>query len=404
MSTSSPALPFAKKMTELYDMEKPFFRVFEFERYKNRDKVNCCDFAFGNPHDMPLPGYVAAVQKYSVPQNELWYAYSSGNEHARDVVAKALTTRTNRPYHPEDIIMTNGAFGALSVTLQALVESGDEVIYILPPWFFYAGMIHHAGGKPVPVNIRTDNYDLDLDAISAAITPQTKAIILNSPHNPTGKIFQPPTLEALGQLLMNAKEKYGRPIYLISDEAYNRILFDNNIFYSPTDYYPYSIRIYTYGKTLLNPGERLGYLALSPEMIGRETLRKPLQMAHAFTGFATPNSLQMHAIAELETLCIDLDQLQKRRDRLVSALDEMGYDDIIRPEGTFYVMVKSPLSDDIKFFDTLADYDIFVLPGAVVDMPGYFRISLTANDDMIERSLAGFASALQVAKQQPNQT
>lgn len=392
--TMNIQLPFNRKMTELLHIEMSFFQLQQHPKYINRNIHTCCDFKFGNPHEFPLTGYVDALQKYSKPQNEQWYGYFSGNEEAKIHVASTLSKRyNNRPYVADDIIMTNGAFGALTVAIQALVETGDEVIYILPPWFFYAGMIHNAGGIPIAVNIRQDNFDLDLDAISAAITPKTKAIIINSPNNPTGKIYQPETLEALGKTLLDASERNGRPIYLISDEAYSRILFDDNHFYSPTAYYPYSLLVYTYGKTILNPGERLGYLAMSPEMVGREALRTPLKMAQAFNALAIPNSLLMHAIEDIEELCIDLKKIQKRRDRLVTALQEIGYKVHIVPEGTFYLLVSSPIVNDWEFFNIIVDENIFVLPGTVVDMPGYFRISLTANDDMVERSISGFATA-----------
>ena len=392
----TPPPPFARKMAELAQIEMPFFQMQQHPKYVNR-RADSCNFTFGNPHDMPLPGFVAALQKWSTPQDQNWFAYFGGQDHAQAVIARRLHDRSGRPYVAEDVLMTNGAFGALTVALQGLVEAGDEVIYLLPPWFFYAGMIHHAGGKPVAVPIRQDNFDLDLNAIAAAITDKTKAIIVNSPNNPTGKIYPPATLRALGDLLQQASARYGRPIYLILDEAYSRILFDGNDFPSPTAYYPYSLLVYTYGKTLLNPGERLGYLAISPEMPEREQVRMPLLMAKVFSGLAIPNSLLMHAIEDIEELCLDLNQLQRRRDRLVTALREIGYT-VHNPEGTFYLLPRSPLADDWAFFELLADHNIYCLPGTVVDLPGYFRLSLTASDDMIERAIPGFAAAFAAAQ------
>ena len=228
--------------------------------------------------------------------------------------------------------------------------------------------------------------------------PQRRAdlIYLCSPNNPTGKIYPPATLQALAEILKSASERYGHPIYLFSDEAYNRILLDNQEFPSPTSYYPYSLMVYTYGKTLLNPGERLGYLAISPEMPEREKIRFPLFLAKAFAGLATPNSLLMHAIEDIEELCIDLNQLRRRRDQLINALREIGYK-VHQPEGTFYLLPQSPIADDWAFFNILAEQNIICLPGTVVDLPGYFRLSLTANDLMIERSIAGFARAFEIA-------
>jgi aspartate aminotransferase len=293
--------------------------------------------------------------------------------------------------------MTNGATGALTVVLDTLVEAGDEVIFNLPPWFFYEGMIVHAGGTPVRVSVAAESFDLDLGAIEAAITAKTRAIIINSPHNPTGKIYPPETLRGLARILEAASKQHGRPLYLISDEAYRRILFDQRVYPSPTSYYANSIMVYTYGKTLLTPGQRLGYLAVSPEMPGREALREALFTSQVFTGFAFPNSLLMHGLADLEQLSIDIQQLQRRRDRLVEALSGLGYM-VHKPEGTFYLFVRSPWLDDWKFYELLADHDIFCLPGSVVETPGYFRLSLTASEEMIERSIPKFTAAMEKAR------
>ncbi|HEU5103492.1 MAG TPA: aminotransferase class I/II-fold pyridoxal phosphate-dependent enzyme [Roseiflexaceae bacterium] len=362
-----------------------------------RKAPEIADFLFGNPQDLPLSGFVAALQTWSRPQSPDWFAYYSGMEHARSVVAETLTTQFGRPYAPADIFMTNGAFGALAVVLDALVGPGDEVIFNLPPWFFYEGMILNVGGTPIRVSVDLTTFDLDLDAIAAAITPHTRVIIVNSPNNPTGKIYPPATLQKLADVLAAASERYGRPIYLISDEAYRRIVFDNRRYASPTTYYANSIMVYTYGKTLLTPGERLGYLALSPEMTYREALRVPIDTAQTFTGLAVPNSLLMHGLADLEALTIDIDHLERRRDRLVDMLQSEGYS-VHVPDGSFYLFPRSPWDDDWAFCEVLADHDVFCLPGSVFEMPGHFRLSITASDAMIEQASSGFAAAMHHAR------
>ncbi|MEZ4616202.1 MAG: aminotransferase class I/II-fold pyridoxal phosphate-dependent enzyme [Caldilineaceae bacterium] len=231
---------FSQKMATLSQIQAPFFTVLAHPRIADLTPESC-DFMFGNPQDMPVQGFVDALQKWSTPTDPTYFAYFSGRDHAQEVIARSLRDTLGRPYEAEDIIMTNGAFGALTVTINALIDEGDELIYMLPPWFFYEGMITNAGGTPVAVKIREDNFDLDLDAIANAITAKTRAVLVNSPNNPTGKIYPPATLQALGELLQEASARNGRPIYLISDEAYSRILFDNNPFYSPTSYYANSI-------------------------------------------------------------------------------------------------------------------------------------------------------------------
>lgn len=354
------------------------------------------NFLLGNPQQLPLPGFVEALRHWSVPQDKDWFAYKINDPKAQAAVATILRERRNVPFDPDDIFLTNGATGGLAVALGAVVDPGDEVVFISPPWFFYEAFIVGAGGIPVRAQIDPATFDLDVDAIAAAFSPRTRAIIINSPNNPTGKMYPPETLQHLSAALTAASERNGRPIYLLSDEAYSRIVFDGRPYYSPTAFYPRSFLIYTYGKTLLTPGQRLGYVALPPTMPDREQLRSALALSQLVTGFAVANALLQHALADLEKLSIDIAHLQQKRDRMVGALQEMGYE-VHVPEGTFYLLPRSPWADDRAFADLLLTNDILVLPGTWVELPGYFRISLTANDNMIERSLPGFAAAWEYA-------
>lgn len=374
----------------------PIFRFATGEwytRYAGRPGI--CDFVFGNPHEMPLEGFTNALARWNAPQNKDWYAYKMSEPTAQETVATSLRQSRGLPFEAQDIFMTNGAFAALAVALGVIVDPGDEIIFVSPPWFFYEAMIVGYGAQPVRVKADPVTFDLDLNAIAAALTPRTRAIIVNSPNNPTGKIYPPDTLQALGQLLSEHSAKQGRPVYLISDEAYSRIIYDNHPYYSPTAYYANTFLLYTYGKTLLTPGQRIGYIALPPTMPDREALRPALLASQLVTGYAFPNALLQHALPELEGLSIDIPHLQRKRDLLAGALREAGYN-VHLPEGTFYLLPRAPLADDWAFVDRLAKHDILCLPGTVVELPGYFRISLTANDDMIERALPGFAAARQV--------
>ena len=346
----------------------------------------------GNPHEPPLPAFTAALQKWSEPQSNDWYAYKENESASQAIVAKSLRQRRGQPFEPDDIFLTNGAFAALSVVLTAIIDPGDEVIFISPPWFFYESLIAATGATPVRVKCNLETFDLDLAAIEMALTERTRAIMINSPNNPTGKIYPAETLEGLAALLTAASERIGRTIYILSDEAYWRIIYDGRKYPSPTAFYPNSFLLYTYGKTLLTPGQRLGYAALPSTMPRREQLRPALFASQLVTGFAFPNALLQHALPDIEELSIDVDHLQHKRDRLVAALRHMGYD-LNMPEGTVYLLARSPLADDLAFIQQLADYDVFCLPGTVFELPGYFRISLTANDQMIEQALPGFAAA-----------
>ena len=349
-----------------------------------------CDFLFGNPQEMPLSGFVEALQRAVTPQSKDWFAYKMSEPEARRAVAVGLRAWRGIDVLSEDIFLTNGAFAGLAVVLNALVDPGDEVIFISPPWFFYEALILNAGGEPVRVRVAAD-YNLDLDAIAASLTPRTRALIINSPNNPTGRVYPPETLARLGEILSTASARNGRTIYLLSDEAYSRIVYDDRKFTSPTTFYPDSFLIYTYGKTLLTPGQRVGYIVLPPEMPDREALREALFASQLLTGYAWPNALLQHALPDLDRLSIDIRHLQRKRDRMVAALRENGYE-LHVPEGTFYLLPRSPIPDDLKLVRLLATRHIYCLPGTAVEMPGTFRLSLTASDEMIERSLPGFAA------------
>lgn len=385
-----------RQIQELMGASASFLAFFTESPYaKRRHEAGAADFALGNPHDMPLPEFVTAVRQAIEPRDKDWFAYKNSEPAARAAVAAALREWRGVTYAEDDIHLTNGAFAALSVALRVVVDAGDEVIFVSPPWFFYEALISTLGARAVRVRVRPDDFDLDLTAIEAAVTPHTRAIIVNSPNNPTGVIYPPATLAALADLLTRASVANGRPIWLLSDEAYSRIVFDDRPYHSPTTFYPYSFLIYTYGKTLLTPGQRIGYLALPPELPAgeREALRTAILMAQAVTGYAWPNALLQHALPDLERLSIDIDRLQRKRDRMVTALRGYGYD-VHSPQATFYLLPRSPLTDDVAFSARLAEHDVFVLPGAVCEAPGYVRISLTASEAMIERALPVFAAAV----------
>jgi aspartate aminotransferase len=369
------------------------FALFEeVDRQRGNLDPTTADFRFGNPQELPLPGLVDALQRHAVPKDKDWYAYKLSEDEPRSVVAASLLDRTGIDYRAEDIAMTAGAFGGLAVTIRALADEGDEVIFLSPPWFFYELLIASSGATPVRVRLAAPDFDLDPDAIAAAITPRTRAVIVNSPNNPTGRIYRGRELAALGQALRAASERHGREIVLISDESYNRIVFDGTAFRTPALDYDATVTIYTYGKTTLAPGQRIGYAALHPSFHDREAVSRRIFVQQLASGWGFPNALLQHAISDIEALSIDIGALQRRRDRLVPALREMGYEASM-PEGTFYVMVRSPDPDDFAFTTRLAELGALVLPGSIVESPGWFRLSLTASDEMVEAGLEAFRAA-----------
>ena len=386
MTTSTPAPERARRSVE------PFLSYFSglFSRLNLEPDV--ANFAVGNPQEMPMTAYVEALQRHVVPQDKNWFAYKLSEPASRRTVADSLGARTGLAWDPEDVAMTNGGHAAIAVTLRTLVQPGDEVIFLTPPWFFYENLILVAGGEPVRVRIDPPAFDLDVERIGAAITPRTRLVLVNSPHNPTGRVFARESLAALAEVLTDASARIGHPIWILSDEPYNRIVFDGRTAPSAAEVYPHTVITYSYGKQLLAPGMRIGYLAVPPTCPERVALRETVFMQQIAAGYAWPNALLQHAIADLEPLTTDIGALERRRDRLVPALREMGFEASM-PEGTFYTMARSPIADDVAFTDALARHRVLVLPGSIVEVPGWFRISLTASDEMVDAGIPRFAAA-----------
>ena len=373
----------------------PFFTWYATSPHGERaGKPGVVDLLFGNPHDMPIPAYVEALQRHVVPQDPSWFAYKFDEPVATATAAAGLGRHTGFDWNDDDIAMTNGGWGAIAVAIRALVEPGDEVIYYDPPWFFYDLLIRGAEATPVPLQLEPPRFSPDSDRLAAAITPRTRAVLVNTPHNPSGRILDAAELDALADVLRDASNRHGRPIYLLSDEAYRVIALDGRRAPSPAEHYDRTLVLYSYGKQLLAPGQRIGYLALSPRIPAEEraTLREAVRTAQFVNSYSWPNALLQRALPDFADLVIDLSAIERRRDLLVPALQRLGYEPTT-PEGTFYLMARSPVEDDLAFVDRLAHGDTYVLPGTTVMMPGWFRVSLTASDSMVEASVERFASA-----------
>ena len=349
---------------------------------------DACDFLAGNPEEPALPGYVETIQKWAVPEHRRWFAYGFADPRAQEAAAAALTDELGLAFDPDDILLTRGAHGALALALRMAVEpgAGDEVVFLSPPWFFYEPMILGAGATPIRVRTDPATFDLDVDAIEAALTPRTRVVLVNTPNNPTGRIYPAPTLERLAEVLRQRSGSNGRPVYVLSDESYSKVLFDDARMVTPASHYEATFLVHTYSKSSLAPGQRLGYLALPPTMPDRERLRRTAMVVALASGNAQPDAIMQYALADIERITVDMGRLQRRRDRMLDALRATGYE-VHTPEATFYLMPRSPMADDWAFARGLAAEKVLVLPGSVVEMPGYFRMSLTANDDMVQRAI-----------------
>ena len=354
------------------------------------------DFTFGNPHEMALRGLTDAMRAQLEPRSVDWFAYKTNERPAQEAVAAGISAELGLDFEPDDIAMTQGAFGAIQLALALVADAGDEIVIPVPGWFCYEPMLHQANLVPVTAALDPIDFSLDVDAIARAITPKTRVVIVNSPSNPTGRVFPRETWEELAAVLEAASRVHGRRIWLLSDEPYRRIRFDGIGFASPVGSYPWSMIDYSYGKVLLAPGQRLGYLALSPLLPAseRNELREAFMPIQLAIGWGFPDALMQHSAPALENVSIDMSELTRKRDRLYGALSDAGYE-LTQPEGTFYLWGRAPSGDAVAYCDALAERGVYLMPGSIFDRPEHFRISLTATAETIERALPDLVAAAQ---------
>lgn len=356
---------------------------------------NIFDFSLGNPDLSPPPEFQATLLKLAKEDSPGSHAYmpNGGYPFVREAVAARISKEQGVTLSADEMLMTCGAAGGLNVTLKALLDPGDEVIILAPFFVEYKFYVDNHGG--VSKVVSTDAFfDLDLDAIEAAVTEKTKAIIINSPNNPTGQIYSQDSLAGLGKILTAASEKFSSSIFLIADEPYRKIVFDNNDVPSIMQAYPNSIVISSYSKDLSLPGERIGYIALHPEIDAKLPLAEALTLANRILGFVNAPALMQRVVAELQGASVDNSIYTKRREVFCKILADAGYE-FMPPKGAFYVFPKSPIEDDVEFVSKLQDQKILAVPGKGFGAPGYFRLAFCVEDSVIERSADAFRKAME---------
>ncbi len=365
--------------------------VAEFAEQHFVSEDGVADFTFGNPHERPLAGIVSAIKHAAEPQSVDWFAYKTNVESATEVVADALSRELSLNFTPDDITMTQGAFTAIALAFDLILNPGDEVILPKPGWFAYAPILASRGYAAVHAPLDPVSFDLDVEAIVRAITPKTKMVVVNTPHNPTGVVYTRERLQELADALDESARKLGTRIIILSDEPYRRIRFEGVDFTSPAAVYPWTLIDYSYGKVLLSPGQRLGYLALGalmPEK-DKQALQSVVFASQCALGWGYPDATMQYAVPSLEKLSIDMEALTEKRDRLLGALTQWGYE-MTKPEGTFYLWGRAPGGDSLAFARRLAERAVHVMPGTLFDCPSEFRLCLTASMSMIEKALPQF--------------
>ena len=355
------------------------------------DKV--CDFSLGNPIVEPPAEFKAEFRRLAdnpIPGMHRYMA-NAGYEETRTAVAAELQRETGVTISFRDVVMTCGASGAMNVVLKALLNPGEEVIVFAPYFVEFLGYIDNHGGKPRVV--RCDRGFLpDLDKLAQAIGPQTKAVILNSPNNPTGVVYPESLIRGLGEVLARKEAELGTQIYLISDEPYRRILFDGLVPVPVFQYYHNSVVVASHSKDLALPGERIGYAALNPESDEHDDLMAGFIHCNRVLGFVNAPALMQHLVRNLQNVTVSVPEYEKKRDLLYRELTGMGYD-VVRPQGAFYMFPKAPVDDDVEFVRELLSLLILAVPGRGFGAQGHFRISYCVADRTIENSLEGFRKA-----------
>jgi aspartate aminotransferase len=371
-------------------------RMFEegarLKQERGADKV--FDFTLGNPEVEPPAAVLEAARRILASKEAHLHAYmpNAGYPQVRAAIAKRLSAATGLPYTANHVIMTVGAGAALNTVLKALLDPGDEVITVAPFFVEYVYYAENHGGKLVVVPPKAD-LTPDAAKIEAAITPRTKAIIVNSPNNPSGVIYPASSFVEIEAVLQRA----GHPIVLISDEPYKALVFDNVI---PPEVPPLvtrSIVATSWSKSLALPGERIGYLAFSPRLPEAADLFEACTFTNRVLGFVNAPALWQWVVAEVGDLVIDVAPYREKRDLMYEGLRRIGYE-CVKPQGAFYVFPRSPIDDDVAFVRLLAEEGVLTVPGSGFGMPGHIRISLTVEKDTVVRALPGFERAFRKAR------
>jgi len=352
------------------------------------------DFSLGNPDLEPPEAFrerLFAVVGDKSPGTHKYMA-NVGYESTRRAVAAALERELGLPFTADSVIMTVGAGGALNTVLKALLDDGDEVITPLPFFVEYGFYADNHGGALVKVPSR-DDFQPDVEAIEAAITPQTKVLLTNSPHNPTGVVYSAEVLAALGDLLRRKSEELGHTIYWISDEPYRKLIYDIDRCPSLFEAYESSIMVTSHSKDLGLPGERIGYLAISPKADDPATLFGAMAFTNRTLGFVNAPALMQRVVEDLQEVTVDIEWYRRKRDLLYDSLTRFGYE-VTKPEGAFYIFPKAPGGDDMSFVARMQEKRVLVVPGTGFGSPGYFRIAYCVDDSVIEGALPLFEEAL----------
>lgn len=383
-----------ERMRELGEKHSVIRELFEYGNKRKAEigEENVFDFSIGNP-SVPAPKELSEeLCRLLTEENPLavhGYTSAPGDFSARKAISDDLNERFGTNFCPENLYLTCGAAASLTISLSAVVEEGEEVILFAPFFPEYTVFVETAGGKPVIVPCKWPDFRIDFEKLSESINEKTAAVIINSPNNPSGAVIPEESLEKLAEILSSAKEKYGRKIYLISDEPYRELVYGETKVPFVTKYYADSVICYSWSKSLSLPGERIGYILVSPENPDWKSVYSGICGAGRALGFVCAPSLFQKMIPKCVKMTSDISVYEKNRNLLYNSLTEMGFE-AVRPEGAFYLFVKSPEADAKAFSEKAKKHEILIVPGDDFGMEGFARISYCVSAGQIERSLPSF--------------
>ena len=390
-----------EKMMGLGSRRSVIREIFEYGKKRKAEigEENVFDFSLGNP-SVPTPAAVTAalerIIKETDPVRLHGYTSAQGDMAVRTKIAESIEKRFGFPANKDLIYMTCGAAASLTVTLNALINSGDEVIIPAPFFPEYRVFAENAGAHVVTVMCREPDFQLNIKAIESAVTKKTKAIIINSPNNPTGAVFSPDTVKALSDMLDKKQAEYGTDIYIIADEPYRELSYGAEVPYIPK-YYANTVVCYSYSKSLSLPGERIGYIFIPEDAADCRKLYAAVSGAGRALGFVCAPSLMQYTVAECTDVLPDVSAYKKNRDLLFGALTDYGYE-AVPPDGAFYLFVKSPEPDANAFCEKAKKYELLLVPSDDFGCKGYVRISYCVTAEQIEKSLPAFKALIEEYK------
>ena len=386
----------SKKMSDFLEQGSWIRRMFEdgIELKKKYGPENVFDLSLGNPIFSP-PDVLYEEMKSLInnpDKSAHRYMPNAGLDETRKKVAEFLSATTNHNFNLNNILMTGGAGGALNVALKSILDPGDEVIFFtpfFPEYFFYTD--NHSGVSKIIDS--DDNFIPDLKSLDSNINSKTKAVIINSPNNPSGIVYDDNFYKEFSEILKKHETLLNREIFVISDEPYRRIIFDDLDCPNILDFHDNTIVASSFSKDLAIPGERIGYLGISPNIKNTEILMDGLVFANRVLGFVNAPAFMQRAISNILFNTVNIEEYLLRRNFLCDELGKLGYEFII-PKGAFYLFPKSPLDDDISFTKLLKENNVLVVPGSGFGKKGYFRISFCVDWDSIKGSISGFEKAI----------